>query len=82
MLESLVANPGELHAMVAYGASALGLPCFSGVRLVDCSGEYPGGEPGNQPLPNAKLSSPNAQGTVFGSSNPWGSAPPGSNPSY
>ena len=81
MLESLIANPGELHAMVAYGASALGLPCFSGVRLVDCSGEYPGGEPGNTPLPNGKTA--NAQGTVFGSpSNPWGSAPPGSNPSY
>ena len=51
MLESLVANPGELHAMVAYGASALGVPCFSGVRIVDCSGDYPGGPPVRTPLP-------------------------------
>ena len=80
MLESLIANPGELHAMLLVELVSW-TSLFWQIRLVDCVETCPGGEPSNQPLPNTKLTSPNAQ-ELRSAQHPSGNFPPGSNPSY
>lgn len=70
LMQSLVQrypnNVGQKFVLVAKTYNQIGLPCFDGIPMANCEGDYPGGNPGTTPLAPKASSGETAESSYGG----------------